>query len=50
MEIILGVSMFTAIVVALVLVILFAKSKLVSTGDVKISIESVNGGVKLEKN
>ena len=38
MEIILGVSMFTAIVVALVLVILFAKSKLVSTGDVKISI------------
>jgi len=38
MEIILGVSMFTAIVVALVLVILFAKSKLVSTGDVTISI------------
>ncbi|WP_286265249.1 NADH:ubiquinone reductase (Na(+)-transporting) subunit F [Thalassotalea atypica] len=38
MEIILGVSMFTAIVVALVLVILFAKSKLVSTGDVKIAI------------
>ena len=30
--------MFTAIVVALVLVILFAKSKLVSTGDVTISI------------
>jgi len=38
MEIILGVSMFTAIVVALVLVILFAKSKLVSTGDVTIAI------------
>ncbi|OKY26931.1 MULTISPECIES: NADH:ubiquinone reductase (Na(+)-transporting) subunit F [Thalassotalea] len=38
MEIILGVSMFTAIVVALVLVILFAKSKLVSTGNVTISI------------
>ena len=38
MEIILGVSMFTAIVVVLVLVILFAKSKLVSTGDVKIAI------------
>ena len=38
MEIILGVSMFTVIVVALVLVILFAKSKLVSTGDVTISI------------
>ena len=38
MEIILGVSMFTAIVLALVLVILFAKSKLVSSGDVTISI------------
>ncbi|WP_068546060.1 NADH:ubiquinone reductase (Na(+)-transporting) subunit F [Thalassotalea crassostreae] len=37
-EIILGVGMFTAIVVALVLVILFAKSKLVSDGDVQISI------------
>ena len=38
MEIILGVSMFTAIVIALVLVILFAKSKLVSSGDITISI------------
>jgi Na+-transporting NADH:ubiquinone oxidoreductase subunit F len=38
MEIILGVSMFTAIVIALVLVILLAKSKLVSSGDVTISI------------
>ncbi|TPH14241.1 NADH:ubiquinone reductase (Na(+)-transporting) subunit F [Litorilituus lipolyticus] len=38
MEIILGVSMFTAIVLALVLVILFAKSKLVSSGDVTIGI------------
>ena len=38
MEIILGVSMFTAIVLALVMVILFAKSKLVSSGDVTISI------------
>jgi Na+-transporting NADH:ubiquinone oxidoreductase subunit F len=38
MEIILGVSMFTTIVTALVLVILFAKSKLVSSGDVRISI------------
>ncbi len=38
MEIILGVSMFTAIVLALVLVILFAKSKLVSTGNVTIAI------------
>ncbi|MGJ8694083.1 MAG: NADH:ubiquinone reductase (Na(+)-transporting) subunit F [Thalassotalea sp.] len=38
MEIILGVGMFTAIVIALVLVILFAKSKLVAEGDVVISI------------
>jgi Na+-transporting NADH:ubiquinone oxidoreductase subunit F len=38
MEIILGVSMFTTIVTALVLVILFAKSKLVSSGDVRINI------------
>jgi len=30
--------MFTAIIIALVLVILFAKSKLVSSGDVTISI------------
>jgi Na+-transporting NADH:ubiquinone oxidoreductase subunit F len=38
MEIFLGVGMFTAIVLALVLVILFAKSKLVAEGDVTISI------------
>jgi len=38
MEIILGVSMFTTIIIILVLVILFAKSKLVSSGDVTISI------------
>jgi len=38
MEIILGVSMFTTIVTLLVLVILFAKSKLVSSGEVTISI------------
>ncbi|RCU49127.1 MULTISPECIES: NADH:ubiquinone reductase (Na(+)-transporting) subunit F [Corallincola] len=38
MEIVLGVSMFTLIVLALVFVILFAKSKLVSSGDVVISI------------
>ena len=38
MEIVLGVGMFTAIVLALVLVILFAKSKLVADGDVTISI------------
>ncbi len=36
--IVLGVSMFTAIVLVLVMVILFAKSKLVSSGDVTISI------------
>jgi Na+-transporting NADH:ubiquinone oxidoreductase subunit F len=40
MEIILGISMFTVIVLALVLVILFAKSKLVSSGDVTISINN----------
>jgi len=34
MDIILGVVMFTLIVLALVLVILFAKSKLVPTGDI----------------
>ncbi|BDY06266.1 NADH:ubiquinone reductase (Na(+)-transporting) subunit F [Ferrimonas sp. YFM] len=38
MEIVLGVTMFTAIVLVLVLVILFAKSKLVSSGDVTIKI------------
>ncbi|SUP47833.1 Na(+)-translocating NADH-quinone reductase subunit F [Vibrio cincinnatiensis] len=38
LSIILGVVMFTIIVLALVLVILFAKSKLVPTGDITISI------------
>ncbi|WP_028110859.1 NADH:ubiquinone reductase (Na(+)-transporting) subunit F [Ferrimonas futtsuensis] len=38
MEIVLGVTMFTAIVLVLVLVIMFAKSKLVSSGDVMIKI------------
>ncbi len=38
MEIMLGVVMFTLIVLALVLLILFAKSKLVNTGDVLIEI------------
>ncbi|SJN56109.1 NADH:ubiquinone reductase (Na(+)-transporting) subunit F [Vibrio ruber] len=38
MDIILGVVMFTLIVLALVLVILFAKSKLVPTGDITILI------------
>ena len=37
-EIILGVTMFTAIVLVLVLIILMAKSKLVSSGDVTIAI------------
>jgi Na+-transporting NADH:ubiquinone oxidoreductase subunit F len=38
LEIGLGVSFFTAIVLALVAIILFAKSKLVATGDVTITI------------
>ncbi|WP_137226192.1 NADH:ubiquinone reductase (Na(+)-transporting) subunit F [Shewanella sp. MEBiC00475] len=38
LEVYLGVSMFTAIVLILVLVILFAKSKLVASGDIKIGI------------
>ena len=37
-EIFLGVGMFTAIVLFLVAVILFAKSKLVASGDIKIEI------------
>ncbi|EQC46033.1 NADH:ubiquinone reductase (Na(+)-transporting) subunit F [Bacteriovorax sp. Seq25_V] len=36
--IVLGVLMFTVVILALVLVILFAKSKLVSTGDIKLVI------------
>ncbi|GGZ01113.1 MAG: Na+-transporting NADH:ubiquinone oxidoreductase subunit [Shewanella sp.] len=38
LEVYLGVSMFTAIVLVLVLVILFAKSRLVSSGNITISI------------
>ncbi|ELI8036473.1 TPA: NADH:ubiquinone reductase (Na(+)-transporting) subunit F [Yersinia enterocolitica] len=38
MEIILGVVMFTLIVLALTVMILFAKSKLVNTGDITIDI------------
>ena len=38
LEVGLGVSFFTAIVLALVAIILFAKSKLVATGDVTITI------------
>jgi len=38
MTIVFGVGMFTAIVLALVLVILFARAQLVSTGDVSIEI------------
>lgn len=37
-SIILGVAMFTIIVLALVLVILFAKSKLVPSGDITIAV------------
>ena len=37
-EILLGVGMFTGIVLALVVLILFARSKLVSSGDVTIEI------------
>jgi len=36
--IILGVVMFTVVVLGLVAIILFARSKMVSTGDVKILI------------
>lgn len=43
MEIILGVAMFTGIVLVLVLLILFAKSRLVNTGDVAVEI---NGDVE----
>ena len=38
MEIYLGVGMFTAIVLSLVAIILIARSKLVSSGDVTIEI------------
>lgn len=38
MEIILGVVMFTLIVLALTVMILFAKSKLVNTGDITVEI------------
>lgn len=38
LEIILGVGMFTVIVLALVVIILSARAKLVSTGDVKIEV------------
>lgn len=44
-EIVLGVTMFTAVVLALVLVILFAKSKLVASGPVKLNI---NGEKEVE--
>lgn len=38
MEIILGVVMFTLIVLALTVMILFAKSKLVNTGDITVEV------------
>ena len=37
-EIVLGVLMFTGVVLALVCLILFAKSKLVAAGDVTINV------------
>ena len=38
LEIVLGVAMFTGVVLALVVIILAAKSKLVSSGDVTIIV------------
>lgn len=38
MEIILGIAMFTVLVLALAVIILFAKSKLVNSGDITIEI------------
>lgn len=51
-QILLGVGMFTAVILALVLIILVAKSKLVSSGPVKLNINGkkdiqVNAGGKL---
>ena len=51
-EIVLGVGMFTIVILALVLVILFAKSKLVSSGPIKLVINgekevSIQAGGKL---
>ena len=51
-EIILGVSMFTAVILALVVIILIAKSKLVSSGNIELNINgekivSVPAGGKL---
>ncbi len=51
-EIVLGVGMFTAIVIALVVIILIAKSQLVNTGDVTLNINgeknvNVSAGGKL---
>jgi len=48
LEVYLGVSMFTAIVLGLVLIILFAKSKLVNSGDITIGInDDPEKGIKL---
>lgn len=43
MEIILGVVMFTCIVMVLTLLILFAKSRLVNTGDIAVEVNSDQG-------
>ena len=37
-EIILGVALFTVVILALVMIILFARKQLVATGDVTINI------------
>ncbi|TNH04133.1 NADH:ubiquinone reductase (Na(+)-transporting) subunit F [Testudinibacter sp. TR-2022] len=48
MEIILGIAMFTVIVLVLVVLILFAKSKLVNSGDITIGInEDPSKAIKL---
>ena len=44
LEIVLGVAMFTAVILALVVLILIARSKLVASGDVNIEINGVLQG------
>ena len=44
MEILISSTVFVVIVLALVVLILFAKSKLVSSGDVTININGIKDG------
>ena len=44
-DIVLGVAMFTLVVLALVVIILVAKSKLVASGDITISIKKNTIGI-----